>query len=110
MQKDVLHGKPDPECYRLGRSRLNLSPQSAPSSPEASDTPILVVEDAPAGVKAGRAAGCQVLGLLTTHTEKQIRDAGATWVVKDLGDVKFVSFNLETEQVELEFEAVLENE
>lgn len=28
---------------------------------------MLVVEDAPAGVKAGKAAGCKVFGLATMH-------------------------------------------
>ena len=50
--------------------------------------PVLVVEDAPAGVRAGRAAGCAVLALATTHPVDGLRDAGADWVVRDLGCVR----------------------
>jgi len=51
------------------------------------DAPVLVVEDAPAGVKAGIAAGCDVLGLLTTHSRYQIAGAGATFIVDNLTSV-----------------------
>ena len=53
---DVRVGKPDPECYLLAASRLGHPPARC-----------LVVEDAPAGVAAGRAAGMPVLGVLTTY-------------------------------------------
>lgn len=47
--EQVTRGKPHPDPYLLGARQLNLS------APE-----ILVVEDAPAGIEAGLAAGCQV--------------------------------------------------
>lgn len=53
---DVRAGKPDPECYLVAASRLGHRPAQC-----------LVVEDAPAGVTAGRAAGMPVLGVLTTY-------------------------------------------
>jgi mannitol-1-/sugar-/sorbitol-6-phosphatase len=53
---DVRAGKPDPECYLSAASRLGRAPARC-----------LVVEDAPAGVAAGRAAGMPVLGVLTTY-------------------------------------------
>ena len=80
VAEDVEHGKPDPACYLLGKSRLGLGPAES----------VLVIEDAPAGVKAGKAAGCRVVGLRTTHTVEQIREAGADWIVEDLRSVKFV--------------------
>jgi mannitol-1-/sugar-/sorbitol-6-phosphatase len=52
---DVQHAKPDPEPYLLAARRLGVSPQRC-----------LVVEDAPAGIAAARAAGCQVLGVQGT--------------------------------------------
>ncbi|MDQ2739532.1 MAG: HAD-IA family hydrolase [Actinomycetota bacterium] len=52
---DVAIGKPDPEPYRLG---ARLIGQPAPNC--------LVIEDAPAGITSARAAGCRVLGVLTT--------------------------------------------
>lgn len=74
VAEDVEQGKPDPQCYRLGRSRLNLG----------ESTNILVVEDAPSGIKAGKAAGFKVVGLETTHTIQQLKDAGADWIIQDL--------------------------
>lgn len=75
----VENGKPDPQGYRMARQLLGIP----------TDAPVLVVEDAPAGVQAGIAAGCDVLGLLTTHTRDQIAKAGATFIVGDLASVEF---------------------
>jgi glycerol 3-phosphatase-1 len=77
VAEDVENGKPDPSCYLLGRSRLGLENTSN----------ILVVEDAPSGIRAGKAAGFKVVGLVTTHSLQQVRDAGADWIVRDLRDV-----------------------
>jgi glycerol 3-phosphatase-1 len=77
VAEDVENGKPDPSCYLLGRSRLGL--ETTPN--------ILVVEDAPSGIRAGKAAGFKVIGLVTTHSLQQVRDAGADWIVRDLRDV-----------------------
>lgn len=46
-----------------------------------------MLEDAPSGIKAGKAAGFKVLALTTTHTLEQVRDAGADWIVEDLRSV-----------------------
>ena len=75
----VEHGKPDPEGYLKGAKELGLDP-----------TKLLVLEDSPAGIKAGKDAGCRVLGIASTHTAKQVKDAGADWVVEDLRSVKMV--------------------
>ena len=77
VAEDVEKGKPDPACYALGKARLGLGVEDA----------ALVIEDAPAGVRAGKAAGCRVLGLSTTHSVERIREAGADWVVRDLRSV-----------------------
>lgn len=76
----VERGKPDPEPYRRGAELIH--------SPAAE---CLVVEDAPSGVGAGIAAGCRVLGVLGTHSEEQLRAAGASWVVRSLEDVSAVT-------------------
>ena len=81
VAENVAHGKPDPACYLLGRKRLGV---------EERGKRILVLEDAPAGIRAGKAAGCEVVALLTTHEEAQVQGAGADWVVKDLSMVRFV--------------------
>ena len=49
---DVRHAKPDPEGYLLAASRLGVPPSEC-----------LVIEDAPAGVRAGLAAGCRVIAI-----------------------------------------------
>jgi mannitol-1-/sugar-/sorbitol-6-phosphatase len=67
----VERGKPDPEPYRRGAELLGFRPEEC-----------VVVEDAPAGVGAGKAAGCRVLGVLGTHSAKDLREAD--WVVGSL--------------------------
>ena len=49
---------------------------------------MLVFEDAPAGVKAGKAAGCKVLGLATMHDLDRLKCVGAVWLVEDLSCVR----------------------
>ena len=52
----LSRGKPDPEGYLLAARELGFDPADC-----------VVFEDAPAGVQAGRAAGCHVVGITTTH-------------------------------------------
>jgi glycerol 3-phosphatase-1 len=47
----------------------------------------VVVEDAPAGIRAGRAADSRVLALRTTEADDLLKAAGATWIVNDLSRV-----------------------
>lgn len=74
--ESVANGKPDPQGYLMGAESLKLDPKG-----------LLVLEDSPAGIKAGKAAGCRVLGVATTHTAKEVKEAGADWVVEDLRSV-----------------------
>ncbi|ORY13735.1 HAD-like domain-containing protein [Clohesyomyces aquaticus] len=78
VAEDVLNGKPDPACYQLGLTKLDL-PHREPS--------VLVLEDAPAGVRSGKAAGFKVVALATTHSLEQLREAGADWIVRDMRSV-----------------------
>lgn len=73
--EDVVHGKPDPEPYRRGAELLGVSPADC-----------IVVEDAPAGLGAGLAAGSRVLAVLGTHTREEM--ARATWIVDSLEQVR----------------------
>ena len=50
--EQVKHGKPQPDAYLLGAERLGLAPADC-----------IVVEDAPAGILSGLAAGCQVIAV-----------------------------------------------
>jgi sugar-phosphatase len=69
---DVKNGKPDPEPYLKGASLLGVS---------AGDC--LVVEDAPAGIRAGKAAGARVIACRTTASESELKAAGSDWVVEN---------------------------
>lgn len=66
--------------YLLARKLLDI--------PE--DASVLVVEDAPAGIRAGRAAGCDVVGLLTSHTRAEVEAAKPDFIVPDLECVEFM--------------------
>ncbi|TQN72243.1 Glycerol-1-phosphate phosphohydrolase 1, partial [Colletotrichum shisoi] len=79
--ESVENGKPDPTCYLIGREKLGLQDPSKQ---------ILVLEDSPAGIRAGKAAGCKVLGLVTSHTVEQVVSAEPDWVVRDLDSVRVV--------------------
>ncbi|KAI0110132.1 HAD-like protein [Daldinia grandis] len=80
--ESVTNGKPDPACYDLGREKLGLSLDDSPD--------ILVLEDSPAGIRSGKAAGCKVLGLVTSHTAEQVLAAEPDWIVRDLQSVKMI--------------------
>jgi glycerol 3-phosphatase-1 len=97
--EEVENGKPDPSCYRLGAKRLGL-PQVDPSQ-------ILVLEDAPAGVKAGKAAGYRVVALATTHDVDRLRDAGADWIVRDMRSVELRGYDGKTGRVRVEIKNAL---
>ncbi len=49
-----------------------------------------MLEDAPAGIRAGKAAGCKVLAVVTSHSAEQVLAAGPDWVVRDLDSVRVV--------------------
>jgi len=61
---DVARGKPDPEGYQRAASLLGVDPARC-----------LVVEDASAGLEAGRAAGARVIAVATTLS----RDVLEVW-------------------------------
>jgi sugar-phosphatase len=60
------HGKPDPECFLIGARRLDVDPRDC-----------VVLEDAPAGITAGRRAGATVIALRTSHPDADLREADA---------------------------------
>jgi beta-phosphoglucomutase len=53
--KDVTRGKPDPQVFLLAAERLGIAPARC-----------AVIEDAPAGMAAARAAGMASVGLVST--------------------------------------------
>lgn len=79
---DVKNGKPDPEPYLKGASLLGVAAKDC-----------IVVEDAPAGIRAGKAAGAQVIACRTTSPEPELRDAGADWIVDDCKSISVLGRN-----------------
>lgn len=67
---DVRNGKPDPEPYIKGAALLGVPP-----------TKCVVFEDAPAGIRAGKAAGALVIALRTTSPDHELEQAGADWIL-----------------------------
>ena len=92
VAEDVPRGKPDPACYKLGQRRLGIT----------EDASTLVLEDSPAGIRAGAAAGFRVLALATTHDVARLRDAGADWIVRDLRSVSLKDWDKKTRMAKIE--------
>jgi sugar-phosphatase len=76
---DVQNGKPHPEPYEKGAAALGFTSSDC-----------IVVEDVPAGVRAGKAAGARVIALRTTVSDAELRQAGADWVLKDCSAIHVV--------------------
>ncbi|MDI3386812.1 HAD-IA family hydrolase [Streptomyces sp. B-S-A8] len=70
---DITRGKPDPEPFLLAAAKLGVDPARC-----------VVFEDAPAGLRSGRAAGMTTVALTTTHTADEL---SADAVVPDLSAV-----------------------
>jgi beta-phosphoglucomutase len=73
---DVPRGKPDPALFLLAAKALKAPPAAC-----------LVVEDAPAGIVAARAAGMATLGIARLGDETLLRAASADLVVTSLDHV-----------------------
>jgi len=73
---DITRGKPDPEPYLKGAASLGLA---------ASDC--VVIEDAGAGVRSGKAAGARVIAVRTSHSDAELRVAGADWIVDNCASI-----------------------
>jgi len=67
---DVRNGKPDPEPYQKGAGLLGVPASEC-----------VVFEDAPAGVRAGKAAGARVIALRSTSSDPELEQAGADWIL-----------------------------
>lgn len=72
--EDCLRGKPDPEPFRRGAELLSLAPGD-----------LIAVEDSPAGIASGRAAGVgHVVGVTTSQSAAALLEAGAHESTPDL--------------------------
>lgn len=70
----VTRGKPDPEIYLKTAAALGFDPASC-----------VVFEDSLSGVKAGKAAGCKVVGITTTHSAEELSETDL--VIDDFRDL-----------------------
>jgi beta-phosphoglucomutase len=60
---DVDRSKPDPEIYLKVTAAIKYSPGKC-----------VVIEDSLSGIEAARKAGCKVIGITTTHSQKDLAD------------------------------------
>jgi sugar-phosphatase len=74
---DIQRSKPDPEPYLSGAAALGLPPANC-----------IVIEDAPSGVRSGKAAGCRVLAIRTTTHDPELLASGADWLVNDCASIR----------------------
>ncbi|CEL59329.1 Sugar phosphatase YfbT OS=Escherichia coli (strain K12) GN=yfbT PE=1 SV=2 [Rhizoctonia solani AG-1 IB] len=75
--EDVSKGKPWPEPYLLGAAKCGVDPSEC-----------IVFEDAPSGIRSGKAAGSKVIAFLTSHTREAVELAGPDVIVENLSQVK----------------------
>jgi sugar-phosphatase len=73
---EITRGKPHPEPYLKGADLLGIPPSE-----------LIVVEDVPAGIRAGKAAGMRVIAVGATVPRHQLRNAGADWIVSGCSDL-----------------------
>ncbi|THH11735.1 hypothetical protein EW145_g465 [Phellinidium pouzarii] len=71
--EDVHNGKPAPDPYVEGAKLCGVDPKRC-----------LVVEDAPAGIYSGQAAGCKTLAVITSHTREVMIQAKPDYLVRNL--------------------------
>jgi mannitol-1-/sugar-/sorbitol-6-phosphatase len=72
---DVINGKPHPEPYLKGAELLGMNPAEC-----------LVIEDAPAGIRAAHAGGMKVIALTTSYAASVVSEADA--VAQKLNQIK----------------------
>jgi sugar-phosphatase len=75
---DVTFGKPHPEPYLKGAVQMNMPPADC-----------VVIEDAPAGIEAGKAGGMKVIGVTSTYQRPALHLADA--VAAKLSDIRISS-------------------
>ena len=64
--------KPDPSAFLLAAKKLDVEPQHC-----------VVIEDAVNGIIAANRAGMFSIGILSSFSEKELTDAGATLLAKE---------------------------
>ena len=77
---DITHGKPHPEPFLKGAATLGFDAKDC-----------VVLEDVPAGVRAGKAAAARVIAFTTTVPAPELHLAGADWVLQGCSNLHLVS-------------------
>lgn len=99
---DVKHGKPHPDPYLIGRNGLGYPINKE----DPSKSKVVVFEDAPAGIAAGQAAGCKIIGVATTFDQEFLIDKGCDLVIKNYESVQ-VQYHADTDELEFTFNEYL---
>jgi beta-phosphoglucomutase-like phosphatase (HAD superfamily) len=74
--RDVAHGKPSPDIFLLAAQEVGVDPEHC-----------VVVEDAPAGVRAAKSGGMRAIGIARLDDAAMLQEADADLVVETLDDV-----------------------
>lgn len=77
---EITRGKPDPEPYLKGAAALGVPAKEC-----------VVMEDAPSGIRAGKAAGARVIAIPTTYSREEI--SIADYVIGRLSDLRVTVTN-----------------
>ena len=72
--KEVQKGKPEPDVFLIAAKALNVAPENC-----------IVIEDAPVGIQAAKAAGMNCIALTTTHVKEELN--GAQIISKNLTEI-----------------------
>ena len=70
----VTKGKPHPEIFLKAAASVNAEPKNC-----------VAFEDSVAGIRSAKAAGMKVVGLTTTHTAEEIKEADL--IIKDYTEI-----------------------
>lgn len=76
---DITNGKPHPEPYRKAAMALGFSPSDC-----------VVVEDVPAGIRAGKAAGARVIAFPTTVNRSELASSVPDWILRNCADISLI--------------------
>ena len=75
MAKDAPPGKPDPAPYQLALNRLRVKSNQA-----------IAFEDSTAGIRSAVGAGIYTIGITSSHSARDLLEAGANMTIKDFND------------------------
>jgi len=73
---DIEHAKPHPEPYLKAAAALGFPASEC-----------VVVEDVPAGIRSGKAAGAKVIAFPITFEPSELTSAGADWILTNCSDI-----------------------